>query len=346
MGKSVIIAALMVSLGAAPAVLAEPPAKLCGDGSGEVLATCIDDILIVQGEIVGKIDTMVEELAARSILRGPNLEAIQDQVGRIRNAHGRAQGEHGDLDDDDYQELMGSVFTKGCKWKDSFAEPSDGTCDKDERKENLCEKVCELDDVGQGKKDKKRDRFQADLTDALSELDEVNETLDDSLATLQASWDVPRGPGDDECPANYSFLGANRMFPEMIFGFRVASDVLDGVRDVSERVCDAAKVGFNGAAVCTVFEIAYHIPEGAYQALNAINEDINEAEIEATYLCVEKVKKDTANISNDVSALTKQLKDIEGQIDGLETKVQDIESLGESITRLVLTPQGQRFKTE
>jgi hypothetical protein len=337
MRTSAIFAVLALAFGAAPLGWAAPPAERCGEGSGAVIKTCVDDILIVEGEIIENLDLVVEDLEARHVLQADRAGSLKDKLDLLRNAHGRAQGESDDLEEADYDEMTGAAYKKSCEWKDSFVEPpssQDGKCDKAERKEHLCERVCELDTTGQGKKNRKKERLQDELSDALVQLEDANEALEEDLKR-RALLDFTLDAEPAVCPADYSFLGSLRIPTEATFTLLAVAVAADAVRDVAERICDATKAGSNGAIVCAATEGVYHIVNTAYEITNAINNDINEAELIATYSCAEQIKQLVDQAVGDTKEAQEQITEIKKQIDSLNESIA-------VITNLLLTPQGRR----
>jgi hypothetical protein len=320
----------MLLFGTASVGLAQSGER-CGENHGGkgVLKTCVDEILGVEEDILENLGTVVQDLEARNVLRSGRGESIGDKINRLKKARDRGQGENDDLEEGDYEQLTGTSYKKSCNWEDSFVEPEslrNGQCDKhtdpttgevvNERKENLCEKVCELSAGGNARKDRKKERIRDELTDTLAQLEEVNAELENEVAA-RVSLDFGLAP-DEVCPASYSFLGSVRMSTGLTFGFFIASSLADAARDVGERFCDATVSGFNGAAACSVFEIIHHTLKGAFEALNAINEDINEAELAATYLCAKEIKKATDKAAGDIEEVRKAIVQMQAAIGRVE----------------------------
>jgi hypothetical protein len=333
----IVTSSLGAFLAATSVTWAAPPGERCGEGSAKVFKTCLEGILDVEGEIIDNLDLVIEDLEARNILRAEKGRSLTDKLDLLKNSHGRGQGEHDDTGEDDYEEMLAGAYKKSCVWKDSFVEPAslqDGTCDKDERKENLCEKVCELDAAGTEKKDRKQDRLQDELSDALIELEDANDALKDDLKR-RASLDFSLALRGDVCPADYSFLGSTRIPTVVMFPLFSVVKGLDAVRDLGERGCDMTVSGFSFAAVCIVLEGAFHLAKGSYEIMNAINEDVNEAELVATYNCAKETKtaadeaaKGAKDVKDSVTEITSQLEQMKEDIANIKT--------------LLKTPPGQR----
>lgn len=351
MRYSVVLASLILLFGATPNGPGAVAQDDCGDEAKGRFTTCVDEIFEIQGDILDNIGGIVEGLAANGALSRERAGSLNDRIERLKGKHGRGKEESLDVEEDDFVTATDQGYQKSCGWTDSFAEPPDGTCDKQDRKDGLCEKVCELGPGDPEKADRKRDRLHEELTDVRDALDEVNGELEGQLARL-AAFDFEATLKGDTCPADYSFLGAQRVLSEPVFGLQMLAEFLDGSRDVAERLCDQTVAGTNWVAlICPPLEVAFHLTKTTYNVLDQINTYVNEAELAAAYACVKLAKSDTTAIAGKVLELEQKIKEIgggengngeDGGLAGLQSRLEALEGQMKLISDYLLLPPGRR----
>lgn len=161
----------------------------------------------------------------------------------------------------------------------------DETVKVNERKENMCEKVCTEKPNQQGKS---KGRAVGGLIDALASARGANLSLvaqrasilelGSILSDLQSSASNPQFAGADPCapgtPGPGADLIAARVFNITITVFdgvivvgNIVTEVLKTVADIADKPCKQTVAGFNASAACIPFTVAFHISKGIFDLL-------------------------------------------------------------------------------
>ena len=157
-----------------------------------------------------------------------------------------------------------------------------------ERKENMCEKVCAEKPNQQGKS---KDRAIGGFIDALSSARAANISLvaqrasmaelGSLLLDLQLSESNPQlsahdpcapgspGPGDDLLQAR-GFNKAIAVLGGVITVGNVLSEVLKTAADIADKPCKQTAGGFNASVACIPFTVAFHISKGIVGIISGV----------------------------------------------------------------------------
>ncbi|MDH3917923.1 MAG: hypothetical protein OEU25_07045, partial [Rhodospirillales bacterium] len=155
-----------------------------------------------------------------------------------------------------------------------------------------------------------------------------------------------------ECEAAFEFPTDLVIIASLTVAIGVAktvTNVLDGVRDGTERACDQTAVGFNGAAACTVLEVAYHVSNGITDLIEVARDGVEvgfdivgSQQTDAIHDCLESIKTDTETLKADTAFLKEQGAGTGDGIEELKESLALLKGLVEQNRDLLLTPQGRR----
>jgi hypothetical protein len=243
---------------------------------------------------------------------------------------------------------------------------------------HLCLRVCD-DKLEQGasligppkkKKEKRKERIAGRMTDGLSTARKAIERLkseNQRMAALRLLATQPRSILPDSGLASANLVSANGLGAcEAVFEFptdlviiasmtvaigvtKTLTNVLDGVRDGTERACDQTAAGFNGSAACTVLEVVYHVSNGITDLLEVGRDGVevgfgivNSQQTDAIHACAESIKTDTEILKEDTEFLKGKTGGLDTAVAELTDDVAALKILVEHNRDLLLTPQGRR----
>ena len=176
--------------------------------------------------------------------------------------------------------------------------------------------------------------------------------LASDASILLPNPDFPSASALGVCEAVFEFPTDLVIIASLTVAIGVAktvTNVLDGVRDGAERACDQTAAGFNGAAACTVLEVAYHVSNGITDLLEVGRDGVevgfdivNSQQTDAVHECVESIKGDTETIKSDIADLKLKTTGLDTGIGDLKERLALLKILVEQNRDLLLTPQGHR----
>ncbi len=195
-----------------------------------------------------------------------------------------------------------------------------------ERKENMCEKICvdKRNAAGESRKGENKGRFLASMDEAISSSRNANLKISVQIARIHelgilfselqssrtrlANTDVCDVSGGDEL-GNLSAEEVLQIIITVFDGITVVTDivvqVLDFVKDIAEKPCGQDVAGFNGNTACTPAVLVYHIANGLNDVMKNGVTILGDAK-EFVALAAEQ---DEAQDSLDAKACTKQIRD-------------------------------------
>ncbi|MDH3593424.1 MAG: hypothetical protein OEM93_01100 [Rhodospirillales bacterium] len=237
---------------------------------------------------------------------------------------------------------------------------------------NVCLRLCDDKEeqtttlgTRKPKKEKRKERIVGRMTDGLSTARKATARLkgeNERVAALRllatdAKFVLP-DPGFPlagelgECEAAFEFPTDLVIIASLTVAIGVAktvTNVLDGVRDGTERACDQTAVGFNGAAACTVLEVAYHVSNGITDLIEVARDGVEvgfdivgSQQTDAIHDCLESIKTDTETLKADTAFLKEQGAGTGDGIEELKESLALLKGLVEQNRDLLLTPQGRR----
>jgi hypothetical protein len=238
---------------------------------------------------------------------------------------------------------------------------------------HLCLRLCD-DQVGEDvtlqgapkkKKDNRKERVVGRMTDGLSTARKAIDRLrseNERMAALRLLATQPRSVllepglasanGLGPCEAVFEFPTDLVIIASLTVAIGVTktvTNVLDGVRDSTERACDQTAAGFNGSAACTVLEVVYHVSNGITDLLEVGRDGVevgfdivNSQQTDAVHACVESIKTDTEVLKKDTEFLKGKSGDVDTGIAELKDGMALLKILVEQNRDLLLSPQGRR----
>lgn len=248
-----------------------------------------------------------------------------------------------------------------------------------ERKENMCEKLCTTK-VGQEGKSKERligslqetittnNIARQSLAQQTTHLAELGGSL--SLQTTEANYlkalavdpdaciagGLPTDPGED-----LEYIRDHLRLVSILDGVIIATEVVahssKAIHDTGVKVCDQTVAGFNTSLACVPFATVYHIAKIASNtvkgvrslSVNAKNNWLNDYEIrqetqqrDKAKDCRNLIKYDTENLIRDVADLKLQAGGTNDALVLIMNELAKLKNLVEDNRSLLLTPHGQR----
>jgi hypothetical protein len=282
-----------------------------------------------------------EQLGLAAQGGGPE-EDLFARIQTLRNQHARAKGANDATTDDEFDEMIEQADTekgKNCKFSDKLfvesleGEPppglmpdglddpnskfNDGKCNifdafeldgtpvkVNERKENMCERVCEEKMVGgQGQRGKSKERLVGGLVDAISSARGAMQSLSAQrarvselglvFAALRLSEANPRlstatsvpgdpcapgtpGPGADLIAARALNITITAFDAVLVVG-NIVTEVLKTIADIADKPCKQTVAGFNASAACIPFTVAFHISKGIFGVVGGVKSILGDA---------------------------------------------------------------------
>lgn len=165
----------------------------------------------------------------------------------------------------------------------------DDTVKVNERRENMCEKVCEEKMVGgQGQMGKSKERLIGDFIEALGATQGALQSLsaqrarmselglllaDYRLSQANSRLSITASGPNDPCVSEPSPPGIDYIAIEILVAIEVAFDVaivaldigaeiLEAINDIAEKPCLQVVAGFNGSTACIPLITIFHIAKG------------------------------------------------------------------------------------
>ncbi len=311
------------------------------------------------------------------VAQGPGPEEdLFARIQTLRNEHARATATNEVTTDDEFDDMIAQADTekgKKCKLTDKpffdslegdlaslgleSAGPKlgNGKCDifnavdlagnavkVHEKKENMCEKVCEEKPNQQGKS---KERFVGGLLDAIStargaeqrlsaQRARVSElglllaefrlsTADSQLSTATAGPSDPCDPGTPGPGADLIAIqvlnGLITALDGVITGLDAAivvgniiTEVLKTVADIADKPCKQTVAGFNASAACIPFTVAFHVSKGIVGVIGGLKSILGDAKSllgDAKNIIVTAVKIDNASKADKGKACSKETRD-------------------------------------
>ena len=161
----------------------------------------------------------------------------------------------------------------------------------------------------------------------------------------------PGSPMTDGFPdAGYwPLYGSTRNNPTAMFAARIVLKVAQGVWAGASRACDETIAGFNVTLVCIPVDIVLFAAEEVYAQFEEKDNDIDSAEIEASYDRaghihgdIELVQATSDSVAGMVFILGAKVDTLTDKVDALFDLIEQLRETNCEIVRLLHTPQGQR----
>lgn len=304
---------------------------------------------------------------------GDTQEDFFARIETLRKQHTRAKGANDATTDFEFDEMMEQADTdkgKNCKFSDKLfvesldgAPPpglkpdglddpnsnyNDGKCNifdafdldgnpvkVNERKENMCERVCEEKMVGgQGQRGKSKDRIIGDLVDALSTARGAMRSLSAQRARItelgliladyrltQASYRVstaasgPSGPIDPCAPGTPGpgpdLIAVRALnitiitLDSVLVAGNIVTEVLKTIADIADKPCKQTVAGFNASAACIPFTVAAHISSGIFGIVGGAKNIL----VDSRNIVVNEAKITSASKADNAKACSKIIRD-------------------------------------
>jgi len=264
---------------------------------------------------------------------------------------------------------------------DVFSAVVDGeTVKVNERKENMCEKVCvdkkNSNDVS--RRGESKGRFLESMEESISSGRKASLTISMQTARirelgvlfseLQASETITEDT--EVCDVSGDIKDLDKETPEeelrnaiaIMDGIVIATDVgmevLDTVKDLADKACGQDALGANANIACVASVSVYHIASGLNgvlknvitvlgnakdkAALNAGRADAKDAHNARS--CLKEVKSEVTSIKGDLNSVKESGKSTDNEIAVLKSKLDTLLKLVEGNRQLLLTPSGLRGK--
>jgi hypothetical protein len=213
---------------------------------------------------------------------------------------------------------------KAVEWNDETPPEIVQTFMINEKREGLCETVCE---PKQQNKDYKEQRFSDELGEAKEQLELGNEALAISIERFsqmaKVAAQTQNGGINSSCrdiPTEGS-LGAAPINSVTMVSVYTVMKALEITTEVCKHPANQDILGNNGASACTPLEVAYRVAKEAYDIMDFLNADFAGAQSEWIAECLEIVN---------------------GEIQTVKNGIQEIKKKINSIIALINTPAGQR----
>lgn len=198
-----------------------------------------------------------------------------------------------------------------------------------ERKENLCEKVCKEKMVGmQGQMGKSKERFVGNFADAIGAARGAMQNLSNQRARMselglvlaerrlsKADFQLSQGPVDPCAPGNpgppdelitvRDLNTAIVVLDAIVIGGNILSEVLGAIQDVMKITGNQDIGGFNGESAAIVVNIAFHISKGIFGVVGGAKNILNDSKS----IVVTNAKISSASKADKAKACTKIVRD-------------------------------------
>jgi len=292
------------------------------------------------------------------------------RIETLRNQHARAKAANEATTDFEFDEMMEQADTqkgKNCKFSDKLfvesldgAPPpglkpdglddpnsnfNDGKCNifdaidldgnpvkVNERKENMCERVCEEKMVGgQGQRGKSKDRIVGDLVDAVSTARGAMRSLSAQRARVtelgliladyrlsQVNYRISTaasgpidpcapgtpGPGPDLIAVRALNITIITLDSVLVAG-NIVTEVLKTIADIADKPCKQDVAGFNASAACIPFTVAAHISSGIFGVVGGAKNIL----VDSRNIVVNEAKIASASKADNAKACSKIIRD-------------------------------------
>jgi hypothetical protein len=346
--------------------------------------------------------------------RGPDLQQeLADRVESLRRENGRGKAANLTNTDEDYDEMIDqgdTVKGKKCKMSDipfyeslagspppglrstgpKFGDTKCNVFDAvdengnsvrvNERRENMCERVCEEKKVGgQGQKGKSKERLIGRMSDGISASQSAAKSLRahsarvtelgylvSRLQLAERDFGALKAGNDDVCDSGVQIpvdLIVAEAINVVIVGLDVAvtagnliTEILDTIKDVTEDVCQQDAAGFNGSSGCIPLTVAVHVSKGITDVLDGIKgglgstrdiillggEIVRSFQTDTLQTCTKEIKTDTDTLKSELTKLKADVGQTNDALVVLSEELAMVRSLVEANRDLLLTPQGRR----
>jgi hypothetical protein len=147
--------------------------------------------------------------------------------------------------------------------------------------------------------------------------------------------------------AEYSSIcGSVRPDPGVIYGVMLARDAAEGFWAGLDRACNETVVvageGGNTSLACVAADLTRLAAEAALEALQFCLDDVNAAEIGASYLREDYVHLQVEEVDTKVDDLTTRIGQVEDVLQALTAAVDSLRTQNCEVIRLLNTPEGWR----
>ncbi len=349
----------------------------CG-ASTDTIKACADEIFTAQIDLLDQVEGLINDTQSlRMYALGTQASQVDDdlleRIKALREERQRGKDANDDAEEADYDEMIAQANRqkgKKCKWEEVLEDDDDpeafvptgltleyptnlgnDKCDvftaKDaagkkvkvhERKQNLCERVCEENEA---KKKRKKDRVVGRMGDGISATLKASDRIKGERVRI-AQLGLRFSSASNVCEPVFEIPFSDPIGAGALVALSIVTEVLDAVRDSGERGSDQTAAGFNCAACAIPLEVAFHVSNGAKEIVGIGMDLLGSFQTDAILSCVQSIKTDSEALKLDTAAMKRDIGDLKAGQAGADEVLEDIKSLVRQNQLLLLTPHGQR----
>jgi len=349
----------------------------CGASTDSIKA-CADEIFTAQVDLLNEVEGLINDTQSlRMYALGAQASQVDDdlleRIDALREERQRGKDANDDAEEADYDEMIAQANRqkgKKCKWEEVLEDDDDpeafvptgltlnyptnlgnGKCDvftaKDannetvkvhERKQNLCERVCEENEA---KKKRKKDRVVGRMGDGIAATLRASERIKGERVRI-AQLGLRISSASNICEPVFEIPFSDPIGAGALVALSIVTEVLDAARDIGERGADQTGAGFNCAVCSIVLEVAFHVSNGAKDIVGTGMDLLGSFQTDAILSCVQSIKTDSEALKLDTAAMKGDIGDLKAGQAGADEVLEDIKSLVRQNQLLLLTPHGQR----
>jgi hypothetical protein len=349
----------------------------CGASTDSIKA-CADEIFTAQIDLLNEVEGLITETQGlRMYALGAQASQVDDdlmeRIEALRDERKRGKEANDDAEEADYDEMIGQANRqkgKKCKWEEVLEVDDDPEgfvptgltliyptklgnekCDVftaldaggktvkvHERKQNLCERVCEETEA---KKKRKKDRVVGRMNDGLSATLRASERIKGERVRI-AQLGVRISSAADICEPVFEIPFSDPIGAGALVALSIVTEVLDAVRDSGERGSDQTAAGFNCAVCAIALEVAFHVSNGAKDIVETGMDLLGSFQTDAILNCVQSIKSDSETLKLDAAAMKADIAELLKGQGGVNAVLEELKGSVQQNQNLLLTPQGQR----
>ncbi len=349
----------------------------CGASTDSIKA-CADEIFTAQTDLLNEVKGLINDTQGlRMYVLGAQAsqvdEDLLERIEALEEERKRGKAANDDAEEGDYEEMIAQANRqkgKKCRWEELEIEDGDkeafvpagltliyptklgnNTCDAfdtedangkkvkvHERKQNLCERVCEENDA---KKKRKKERVVGRMGDGIAATLKASDRIKGERVRI-AQLGLRFSSASSICEPVFEIPFSDPIGAGALVALSIVTEVLDAVRDSGERGSDQTAAGFNCAACAIPLEVAFHVSNGAKEIVEIGMDLLGSFQTDAILSCVQSIKTDSEALKRDTAAMKIDIADLVAGQAGADEVLEEIKSVVRRNQLLLLTPHGQR----